>query len=96
MWISEPTCSLEDQRISQRRRHLVDQQELRMAARRFQASLQEDRIWKVGTMGMDIESPIAAGHMRKAWKKIQWWYQQVKGHPKPPNREGLEHTSNMR
>ena len=28
--------------------------------------------------------------------EIQWWFQQSKGFPTPPAREGLEHTSTLR
>ena len=66
---------MEDQRKSLRRRHMSDQQELWTAARRFKASLQEYRRWRVGTAGTDIESLIEAGQTREARRKIQQWYQ---------------------
>ena len=34
--------------------------------------------------------------MRESWSKIQRWFQQAKGHTTPLNREGTEHTSNLR
>ena len=63
-WISEETQRLAYQRISLRQRHLVEQRELRKATRRFQVSLQEDRKWRVSTMGTYIEALIVAGQMR--------------------------------
>ena len=47
-------------------------------------------------MGEDIETLVDYGHIREVWSKIQRWYQEAKGHPTPPTREGLEHTSILR
>ena len=43
--------------------------------------------------GVDTEVIVALDQKREAHRKIQRWYQQSKGHPTPPTREGMDNTS---
>ena len=70
-WISEATWRLVDNKKKTRRRHMMGQLELRAATRVFQASLQEDRIWRVSTVGEGIEALVVEYHMREYCRKIQ-------------------------
>ena len=46
--------------------------------------------------GDDIEKLVETDQTREASGKIQRWYLEAKGHPKPSTREGLGHTSTLR
>ena len=64
-WISYSTWRLADQRMALRRTHTEEQQEIRTAARRFQAELQEDRIKGLSKAGVEIEVLVEDNQTRK-------------------------------
>ena len=83
-------------RISLKRNEIVGQRGTQTASRRFQATLQEDRRWRVSKMGENIEVLLTSVHTREAWDIIQRWYQKSKYHPTLPTIEEMDHTSTLR
>jgi len=89
-WISQSTWALVDRRASMRKSGALSQQYSRILGRRIRQSLKADRATRAANVADEVETHIAAGDPKEAWRSIKGWYRSVEDRPLKPNYQWME------
>ena len=89
-WISDTTCNLSDQKLLLGMKCIANQGEHRTLTRKFQEALKEDRRFKLGGVGDQIEALLSKDQLIEVWSKTQRWYREAKRNQYLPTREQLD------
>ena len=72
-WISQSTWALVDRRASMRKSGALSQQYSRILGRRIRQSLKADRAARAANVADEVETHLAAGDPKEAWRSIKGW-----------------------
>jgi len=68
----------------------LSQQYSRILGRRIRQSLKADRATRAANVADEVETHLAAGDPKEAWRSIKGWYRSVEDRPPKPNYQRME------
>ena len=88
-WISEVTWTLIDHRAQLRREGRLTQALTRRLGREVKASLKADRKVRAEKAADAVESHLASGDLKEAWRSLKGWYSEASDRASKPCYESM-------